>query len=197
MEQVKKTTFIAFVNRKGGVTKTTSSVYVATALSKYGKVLLKDSDPQGSATEWLEDIEDLPFNFELANQRNMRKANGYDYVVIDTPPGNPALINEAINVADFVIIPAEPSAMDISSVYAIVDAMKPDTLHRVLLTKVNPITKSFRLAKEVLDEEKIPRFEINIPRSEGIKNSFGKIPKESKELEVYEGLVKEILELTE
>ncbi|NMA73807.1 MAG: ParA family protein [Bacteroidales bacterium] len=75
---------ITIANSKGGVGKTTTSIYLATLLSEYGSVLLKDSDPQGSATEWVEDIEEMPFDFELTNQRQMGKTKGYNYVVIDT-----------------------------------------------------------------------------------------------------------------
>ena len=189
--------FITFANRKGGVGKTTSAVYIATILSRFGKVLLKDCDPQGSATEWLEDIDDLPFDFELANLRNMKRAENYDYVVIDTPPHNPDIINAAVKAADLVIIPSEASSMELSGAYALFDAMKPEALRIVLLTRVNTITNSFKDAKAELDKERIPRFKTHISKSEAIKNSFGKIPNQVKELREYEALVEEIKELIE
>lgn len=190
------TKFITVANRKGGVGKTTSSVYIATILSNLGhKVLLKDSDPQASATEWLEDLEGLPFDYEITNQRSMGKARGYDYVVIDTPPQNPDIINAAIEVADLVVIPTEASSIELSGAYALFDAMKPGALCRVLLTRVNTITNSFKHVKAALDAEKIPRFAMHISKNEAIKNSFRKIPEHPKELQEYEALIEEILNL--
>ena len=43
---------ISGVNTKGGVGKTTTAVYLATALSCQDRVVLLDADPQGSATSW-------------------------------------------------------------------------------------------------------------------------------------------------
>ena len=44
---------IAFLNGKGGVSKTTSAVNIATALARKGyKVVVVDTDPQGSVSNW-------------------------------------------------------------------------------------------------------------------------------------------------
>jgi len=187
---------ITLANAKGGVGKTTSSVNIATILASLGfKVLLKDADSQGSATEWVEDIENLPFDFEVANQRNIGKAIGYDYVVIDTPPQSADIINSAINVADLVIIPMEASEIELTRAFALTDSMKPGTLRKVLLTRVNKQTNSFKYVKEVLKEEKVEHFKTFIPKSEKIKNCFGRLPSHPKELIDYQDLVTEILEL--
>jgi|AKZA01.1.fsa_nt_gi ATPases involved in chromosome partitioning len=187
------TTFITIANAKGGVGKTTTAIYLATLLSKHGRVLLKDSDPQGSATEWVEDIAEMPFDFELTNQRNMKKADGYDYVIIDTPPQNSDIIKSAIEAATLIIIPIEPSAMELSRVFALTDSVKKNLLCKVLLTKVNPITSSFKYTKEVLKEESIEFFQTYIPKRESIKNSFGQIPNRKNELEDYQKLIQEIM----
>jgi chromosome partitioning protein len=43
---------IALVNQKGGVGKSTSAVYLAAGLARYGRTLLVDSDPQQTALTW-------------------------------------------------------------------------------------------------------------------------------------------------
>ncbi len=42
----------AVVNTKGGVGKTTTAVHLATMLTRLGKALLIDADPQPSAASW-------------------------------------------------------------------------------------------------------------------------------------------------
>ena len=43
---------LALISTKGGTGKTTSAVYLATALHRIGRTLLVDADPQLSALTW-------------------------------------------------------------------------------------------------------------------------------------------------
>src|SRR5699024_11959661 len=45
-------TVITGLNPKGGVSKTVTSIFVATALARQGSVTVVDADPRASATEW-------------------------------------------------------------------------------------------------------------------------------------------------
>lgn len=49
---------VAVANLKGGSGKTLSSFFLATALSRRGKTLLVDCDPQGSSLPWAEGAEE-------------------------------------------------------------------------------------------------------------------------------------------
>ena len=54
---------VSLVHTKGGVAKTTSAVYLATAAQRRGRdVVLIDADPQGSALEWAAAAQDDPFH---------------------------------------------------------------------------------------------------------------------------------------
>lgn len=72
---------IAISNLKGGTTKTTTAIYLATALTELtdDTVTVLDLDPQGSATEWagLADDNDapLPFDVNPINARALTRLN--------------------------------------------------------------------------------------------------------------------------
>jgi len=47
---------ISFLNGKGGVGKTTTSINIATCLARQGhKVVMVDTDPQGSISNWYDE----------------------------------------------------------------------------------------------------------------------------------------------
>ena len=104
---------ISIVNTKGGVGKTTTAVYLATALAAQYRVILLDADPQGSATSWATDAfeagDQLDFEVRPANAPIVRRCRDIDadLVIIDTPPGDSQTITAALDVADVVIIPTE------------------------------------------------------------------------------------------
>jgi chromosome partitioning protein len=57
---------IAFWNRKGGVGKTTTTGNVGLELSRHGRTLLVDADPQSTLTSWLVPT-DVSFDLELVD----------------------------------------------------------------------------------------------------------------------------------
>ena len=119
---------ISVVNTKGGVGKTTTSMMLAMAAHRAGHdVEVWDADPQGSATLWAMTSEDagepLPFEVRAANVAQLRRVESSgrvpdaDMIIIDTPPGDPAVVQAAIDVADLVVIPTLASGLDIQRVW--------------------------------------------------------------------------------
>src|SRR3954454_13805761 len=109
-------TIISLLNPKGGSGKTTLSTQIARAFHERGaKVLLVDSDPQGSASDWHAAREDNPVPL-LAYDRpeNMKVLPGgaapYDYVFIDGSAKLEGMIAAAVKVSNAVLIPVLPSS---------------------------------------------------------------------------------------
>lgn len=69
---------IAIANAKGGVAKTTSSIYIASVIvSRGGRAVVYDADPQSSASLWASAAEQTagPLTFDVlpANQATLRQ----------------------------------------------------------------------------------------------------------------------------
>ena len=110
---------IAVLNPKGGSGKTTLSTQLVRAFLERGrKVLLVDSDPQGSASDWHAGREDNPVPLlAYGRPENMKALPGvaapYDLVFIDGAAKLEGMIAAAVKVADVVLIPVQPSPYDI------------------------------------------------------------------------------------
>ena len=111
---------ISFQNQKGGVGKTTLSINVAAALALTGlRVLIVDSDPQGSVRDWASVREDTPPFHVIGMDRPTihrdlpEMTANYDHIIIDAPPRVSELARSAILASDCVVIPVQPSPYDV------------------------------------------------------------------------------------
>lgn len=189
---------LAFVNTKGGVGKTTSAVFLATALSSHGRTLLVDCDPQKSALLWTEGVDTpytvvgLPVND--VHKRLAAAADGYEHVVLDTPPGYPAIIKSAVLAADTVLVPLSPTGVDVvrlaPTLELLVELEQVSPVGvGVLLTKMRYGTTSARGIREELERRDYPVMATEIPLSEVYAQGSGQVPVD---LGRYEELVKEL-----
>jgi chromosome partitioning protein len=115
---------IVFAASKGGVGKTT----LCAALSSYASMASKkkigiiDLDPQGSLITWWNQREAASPELIEANAGNLAdtlkkaEATGYDYVFVDTPPGHMKTIEVGIENASYVLVPCQPSPVDIAAI---------------------------------------------------------------------------------
>ncbi|MGB7443633.1 MAG: ParA family protein [Coleofasciculaceae cyanobacterium] len=162
---------IVVANGKGGVGKTTTAMALSGILSEQYKVLAVDSDRQGSLSWWVQRGGEN-ISFDLTQETNpallskLRKIEGYDWIVVDTPP---ALRSEALSavvaLADYVILPTPPAPMDLAALIETVRlAIAPlNKAHRVLLTRVDSRSlKEAKAAQNTLREVGVPAFQAFI-----------------------------------
>lgn len=150
---------IAILNQKGGAGKTTLSTNLARALQLDGdKVLLIDSDPQGSARDW-----NAAGNGELLPVVGLDRPtlakdiqaiqDNQDWLIIDGAPQIAELAVAAIKCADMILIPVQPSPYDVWACEDLVDIIK--TRQEITGGKpkaafiISRVIKNTQLSKEI------------------------------------------------
>lgn len=166
---------LGILNQKGGVGKTTLAVNLAGQLHRQGgKILLLDSDPQGSALDWSAAREGDPLFSVLGLPRPVvHKEVGefkknYDHIIIDGPPRVSELARSIIMASDIIAIPVQPSPYDIWSAEEIVGLLREASVFKENLKSVFVINRKIantaigRDVKEALANYEIPVLENTI-----------------------------------
>ncbi len=177
---------LAVVNLKGGTGKTTSAVYLSLALAQHGRTLLIDADPQGSSLSWSEGAKDFPVPVVGLPVKDLHKrvaqfAGDYAHLIIDTPPGEIAIVRSALLAADVALLPIPPSLLDLDRLRPTLELLEEVEHFNgiaifVLLTRVRRGTKSATAARAVLNELGLLVLEAEVPLLEAFSGSFGLVP---------------------
>lgn len=150
---------------KGGVGKTTSSVYLAAlASSNRRSAILVDADPQASAADWIENSGDDKLErvevLEAPTERLLTKALdrvGDDGVgVVDMPPSHERLLNKALNRASVVLIPTRVGGVETPRVEAVLDLVPPSTPVGLVICSARTFTRSYKEALESWVQAGVP-----------------------------------------
>ena len=116
---------VAVAQQKGGAGKTTVVAHLAVVFTEAGKsVAVIDIDPQQSLSQWYRMREArrgdagagvLASSIEGWRTRNevRRLAESHDIVLVDSPPHAESEARIAIRAADLVVVPVQPSPMDV------------------------------------------------------------------------------------
>ena len=192
---------IAVLNLKGGTGKTTTAVFLATGLARSGRTLLVDADPQASALSWSEAAGDLPFvtiglPVRDVHRRLAEVGEGYAHVVVDTPPGDTAIVRSAALAVDIAVVPIAPGLIELDRLRPTLELLAEvegtnAVRVQVVLTKVRRGTRSAEAARQVLAELGLPVMEAQIPLLEAYAGSFGMAPASLRE---YEDLLAELVQ---
>lgn len=183
---------LAVVSRKGGTGKTSIAMNLAEVLStKRRRVVVLDLDRGADAAKWQGRGGDLSFRVERVESKGDGKelsrsigevSAKADLLILDTPPANAKVMTRAVQVADLVLIPTGPSALDVRATVDVVQETMgkveraKKTAPRVALVPSRLISRT-RLAKELpkqLEELSLPvapgigqRVEVAAAGSEG------------------------------
>lgn len=120
---------IVIANPKGGVGKSTLATNLAGYLTYKGcNVMLGDVDAQQSSRLWLElRPPSLPpiRAWDIIDGHIARPPKGTTHIVLDTPAGfDGARFDEAMRIADKVIVPLQPSMFDILATQAFLQKLR-------------------------------------------------------------------------
>ncbi len=137
---------------KGGVGKTTTSVYLAALAAARRPATLVDSDPQASAADWIEAAEDGYLErvtlVEAPTDRLLVKAldriDGEEVAVVDTPPGNERLLAKAMERADVVVVPTRIGGVETARVEAVLDLVPRKTPVGLVISSARTYTRDYQ-----------------------------------------------------
>jgi chromosome partitioning protein len=137
---------------KGGVGKTTTSVYLSALAAARRPSTLIDADPQASAADWLESAEDEYLErvslLEAPTDRLLLKAldriEPEDVAIVDTPPGNERLIAKAIERADVVVVPTRVGGVETARVEAVLDLVPRKLPVGLVISSARTYTRDYQ-----------------------------------------------------
>lgn len=168
---------IAFASSKGGPGKTTCTICLGTELALAGHtVAMIDADPNQHLQGW-GDLAVHPglvvvgsVTEENILERIREFATRSDFVLIDLEGTANNALTYAVSKADLVIVPAQPSRMDLQEAYraaALVErageVVERAIPYRILLSKMPVLaTRAARHAREQLKQSGIPVFDTEI-----------------------------------
>ena len=163
---------IVVTNLKGGVGKTTTTMYLAAvaAARGHGPVTLVDADRQASAAEWLEErpLEGVEL-VEAPSERTLNRAMSGDegVVVVDLPPGDERLVQAAIAAADAVVIPTRAGGVEFGRVAYTLEFIPSRTARGIVISAARLGTNDLQETIDWWSGEDVPVWGV-VPERVGI-----------------------------
>lgn len=159
---------IAAINGKGGAGKTTALMNIAGEYAlRGGSVAMLDIDPRNNLIKWWSDCHGKDNQAEGIDVFGPkagkaiatffdRQADGFDYVLVDTPGEDSSIIDPVVARADLVISPVQPSKREVvgaiecfESVQRINATLGRECRHGVLKTRITMPVRHTELYRKI------------------------------------------------
>jgi chromosome partitioning protein len=138
---------------KGGVGKTTTSVYLAAmAASNRRTAIVIDADPQASAAEWIEHSPDERLQrlevVEAPTDRLLTKAfekiGKDDFAVVDTPPGHERILGKALDHATAAVVPTRVGGIETRRAAEVLDLVPSGVPAGLVICSARTFTRDYQ-----------------------------------------------------
>ena len=150
---------------KGGVGKTTTSVYLAAVASSSRRaVTLIDADAQASAAEWIEQVDGEPLEAVTVVEaptgrlltRALERIEPDALGIVDSPPGNERILEHAMSVADCIVIPTRVGGVETARAEAVFDMVPRKTPAGLVICSARTFTRDYQDAIAVWRAAQVP-----------------------------------------
>lgn len=165
---------ITLAHQKGGVGKSTIALNLYSYYERAGlRTVIVDIDPQGSITGFIEFSGAERFNLIRREDFKtyaelLQKVQGFEVVVIDTPPYLSKELEEIIKITNIIIIPCKASLFDVLAIQQTIEYIKLQTatnkkiIPAIILTMVISGASLQKETREHLETHGIPIFKTEI-----------------------------------
>ena len=177
---------LAVLNLKGGATKSTTAVNLARAFQKKGySVALGETDSQKSLDAWyvhgseeplplpLPLVFDMQAKDRILSARNNESLSGLDMLIIDGKANGYSELLSTVKVADFVLVPSQPSPADTTPISEVVEvADLSNTPLAFVMTRTKKGDNMTEYVGEMLGEHGKPVLKNTIRDLKGFRLSY-------------------------
>ena len=157
---------LGIVKRKGGVGATTLAVHLAVESERRGAAsCIVDLDPQRSASVWADARQQLTPPVagvdigQLGSVLDAARADGVTLAILDSPPALDRVSASIARSADLLLIPVQPSALDIAATAPAVDLARAVGVPAVLvLSRCPSRSRDVDEARTALSTYEVPLY---------------------------------------